>query len=246
MARKATARPRKRSKPLSQKRTSASRRWLWIAIGAALALMVALVGAALINNRDESAATQATAGSTLAEQIGQPIDGRIMGSHDAPVLIEAYEDYQCPHCQEFNRLLEDVIRNDLVASGKARFQFINRFVVSPESIIAAEAAECALDQGRFWEYHDVLFEALRNSRAAVRTDNLKKLAAEIGLDEDAFNQCLDSRKHYEALLREDAESMARGVNATPTIFINGVQYRGPFDPVQFKAAVEEAAKRAGL
>ncbi len=232
--------PRKGSKPIDTAATPgrASRRWLWIVAGAGIALLVLLAAVALLNNRPTSAPV--TAASSIATEVGQPVDRRTIGDPNAPVTIVAYEDFQCPHCQDFNTALEKTIREDLVKPGTARFEFKHRFVIGNDSLTAAMAAECAADQGRFWEYHDALLAALRRDPSAVQISDFERLAANIGLDTTTFDECIESQKHREAMLREDIEARDAGVDSTPTVFINGVRYQGSFDPAVFKAAVEQA------
>jgi len=232
----------KGSKPITA--TATARRglpgWVWIAVGAGLALLVILATVALLANRPR---TTTSPGSTVAEQLGQPVERRTMGRSDAPVTVVAYEDFQCPACQDFSLALEGTIR-ELVAAGTMRFEFKPRFVIGPESVTAMMAAECAADQGRFWEYHDALFAALRRNPRANQISDFEKLAAQIGLDSATFNRCLQSQQHKEALLREDIQARDDGINATPTVFINGRRYQGRFDPAEFRAAVEQAQREA--
>ncbi|MCO6449768.1 MAG: thioredoxin domain-containing protein [Caldilineales bacterium] len=246
MADKNTSTPRKGSKPIgaNSKSSGSNRRVLWIVVGAAVALLALLAIVAIFSNRSPQSTAQP--GTTVADQIGQPIDRRLMGSPDAPVLIEAWEDFQCPHCQDFAAALDETIRTDLVAPGTAQFQFNYRFVIGPDSITAGMAAECAADQGRFYDYHDLLFAELRsNPRAAAQVTPLKDLASQLGLNTDEFNRCLDSREHYADLLKADNDAANQGINSTPTVRINGEQYSGPFTPEVFVAAVEAAAAQAG-
>lgn len=231
----------KGSKPIGEaeaKQQASSRRWLWVVAAAGIALLALLAVIALLNSRQP--APTVTAGSSIAAALGQPADGRTLGDPNAPVTIVAYEDFQCPHCQDFNSALEETIRQDLVKPGVARFVYKHRFVISNDSMVAAMAAECAADQGRFWEYHDVLLAALRRNPRAVQISDFEQLAADIDLDTAAFDTCLESQKYKEAMLREDIEARDRGVNSTPTIFIDDVKYEGAFDPEAFKAAVEQA------
>ena len=124
--------------------------------------------------------------------------------------------------------------------GIASLEYKHRFVIGAQSAVAAAAAECAADQGRFWEYHDALFAAVGNDPQAVQVPSLKQLAVTTGLDTKKFDQCLDSRQHYEQVLREDADARNKGINATPWVLINGQRYQGGFDVTEFKAAVEKA------
>lgn len=233
--------PRKGSRPIGAGPAAGpNRRILWLAAGLAVALLLILAGAALLNTR--SAPTEpATTSGGYSERYGQPVAGRKIGSPDAPVEIIAYEDFQCSHCQRFNQEVKSSIMSDLVAPGLASFEFRHRFVIGPDSVRAGAATECAADQGRFWEYHDALFDALTANPRAVNSGDFKNLASQIGLDTVAFNACVDSDTHIEKMLREDSEARNAGVNATPTILINGQRYENAFTPEAFKAAVEAAA-----
>ncbi|RME45502.1 MAG: DsbA family protein [Chloroflexi bacterium] len=242
MAKKSQLPERKGSRPVGSKpvERGSNRRILWIAIGAAVVLVAVLVVVAIAGNRNRTVSSSESQ-ITFSERVGQPVDRRIIGDPNAPVLIEAYEDFQCPHCQDFTATMEDTIMDELVAPGLARFQFRNRFVINSESVTIALAAECAADQGKFWEYHDAVFAEISRNPRTYQAATLKKLASEVGLDREQFDKCFDTREHFEALLREDNEARNRGVNGTPTVFINGERYGGSFDPAEFKAAVEAAA-----
>ncbi len=238
----------KGSKPIGESGSvsgSGNRRLLWIVIGAAVGLIILLALVALLSGGNDTKTADDGTETSMAETIGQPVDGRLMGDPNAPVLIEAYEDFLCPHCQLYNAALGETIKNDLVATGIARYEFKHRFVINEGSITIGAATECAVDQGMFWEYHDALFVEIENNASAGLPAGLKRVAADVGLDENTFERCLDSREHYEQMLREDNNAARdRDVNSTPTIFINGTQFRGEFEPEVFKAAVEAAAADA--
>ncbi|MAU00589.1 MAG: hypothetical protein CL608_25880 [Anaerolineaceae bacterium] len=108
-------------------------------------------------------------------------------------------------------------------------------MIGPESIRAAEAAACANEQGQFWPYHDTLFANQRGeNQGAFRDDTLQAFAAALGLDEAAFNACLDSGRYRDEVQAETAAGQERGVRSTPTLFINGEKVEGaiPFDQLQ--------------
>ena len=104
---------------------------------------------------------------------------------------------------------------------------------------AAEAAECADDQGKFWEYHDLIW-----ANRSVDLDSLKGYAAQLGLDTTAFNDCLDSGKHASEVEKDYQDGQSYGVTATPTFFINGQLLRGakPFE--SFKTVIDAALAAA--
>lgn len=105
---------------------------------------------------------------------------------------------------------------------------------------AALAADCANEQGKFWEYHDKLFENQR----ALEDDNLRTYAQDVGLDMDKFNECYNSKKYQSDIDTDVAEGRALGVTGTPAFFINGRFLSGaqPFDA--FKAIIDEELARA--
>jgi len=122
-----------------------------------------------------------------------------------------------------------------VKTGKVRFGYWHFPFLGPESQWAAEASECAAEQGAFWAYHDLLFERQAGeNRGAFNKERLKAFAAELGLDTDAFNACLDSGK-YASLVKTEA-IMARSfqVRSTPTFLINNRPVVGalPFEVFQ--------------
>jgi protein-disulfide isomerase len=118
--------------------------------------------------------------------------------------------------------------------------------IGQESMWAAEASECANEQGRFWEYHDKLFaEQAGENRGTFSKSNLKRFADQIGLDTATFNACLDSDKHKATVQRDIDDGVREGVRQTPTLFINTIKIEGvpSFDALQ--QAIEKAASTGG-
>ena len=157
------------------------------------------------------------------------------GDPDAPVTIVEFGDFQCPYCGQFSAETEPLVDEQYVQSGKVRFGYYNFAFLGAESNWAAEAAECASDQDKFWEYHDKLYSSQSGeNQGAFTKDNLKKFAEELGLDIESFNECLDSGK-YTSLIQADTQAAsALGVGSTPTFLINGQAVVGaqPFEIFQ--------------
>jgi protein-disulfide isomerase len=108
-----------------------------------------------------------------------------------------------------------------------------------ESVWAAEAAECAADQDKFWEYHDILFAKQNGeNQGAFAKENLKQFAAEIGLDSGKFNECLDSGKHTELVQTDTATAQQIGVQSTPSFLVNGTPLVGAVAIEKFKELIE--------
>ena len=162
-----------------------------IVIGTAVAAVALLV--ALNSNRLQPATVGKLAYETGVTPEGQPYKG----SPDAPLKVVEYADFLCGHCGDFADTL-NTLAPDYIETGKVQVVFRNFAFLTPESFLAAQAAECALDQGadKFWKYHDLLFAARGTGRAAYSNTRLKMYAQEIGLDMTAFNRCLDLGVKY--------------------------------------------------
>ncbi len=128
-----------------------------------------------------------------------------------------------------------------MSQGKVRFVFRHFAFIGDESLWAAEAAECANEQGRFWDYYDKLFEEQAGENiGAFSKENLKRFAAELGLDTKQFNRCLDSGKYSAKVQQETAQGRQKGVRGTPTLFVNGKLIEGGGDYQILRAAIEAA------
>lgn len=145
---------------------------------------------------------------------GRVSDDPALGPETAPVTIVEYGDFGCSACKAWHRA---GILNELRTryGDQIRFVFRDFPVITPQSPKAAEAGQCAYDQGKFWEYHDWLYSA-----AAIDVSHLKTFAAEIGLDARKFNQCLDSGRHGLTVDRDLQDAIARGFRGTPEFLVN--------------------------
>jgi protein-disulfide isomerase len=146
-----------------------------------------------------------------------------MGNANAKVTIVEYADFQCPYCERYFKNNEASIVSSYVNTGKARFVWKDYAFLGQESLWAAEAARCANDQGKFWPYHDYLYnhQGAENSGAFSKA-NLKKFAGALGLNASQFNSCLDSDKYLSAVQAETQAGSGVGVSGTPATFVNGI------------------------
>jgi len=144
-----------------------------------------------------------------------------IGEADAPVTLVEYSDFGCPHCATFSETVHQLI-DAYVADGTLKITFKPLSFVTPNSPTAAAAGLCAADQGMFWEMHDAMFNLLSTQgSSAFAANTLTSVAAELGLDEDAFGDCLNdggTRDQVSAFL---AEAQGLGINSTPTAVFNG-------------------------
>jgi protein-disulfide isomerase len=155
--------------------------------------------------------------------------GFAKGGKDAPVTIVEFSDFQCPFCRNVNATLQQVLDR---YPGKVRLLFRDFPLAQlhPGAPKAHEAARCAAEQGKFWEYHDLLFE--RSPKHAPA--DLKQYAQELKLDGAAFGRCLDGGKHAAEVTKDLQEGVRLGVTGTPAFFINGRALEGaqPFTAFQ--------------
>ena len=180
----------------------------------------------VIPTADNSAAQQKLMETVLAKT------RHFKGDPDAPVTIIEFADFQCPYCGRFFAETKPQIDEQYMQNGEVRFAYFNFAFLGSESNWAAEAAECAADQDKFWEYHDKLYGSQSGeNQGAFNKDNLKKFAEELGLDTSAFNECLDSGKYTQLIQDESSLASSIGVRSTPTFLINGQAVVGaqPFE-----------------
>ncbi len=166
--------------------------------------------------------------------------GFVRGPKDAPVTVVEFSDFQCPFCKTANATVKQLLDK---YPGKVRLVFRDYPLATlhPQAPKAHEAARCAADQGKFWEYHDLLFE--RSPRMAPA--DLKQYAQELKLEAAAFAQCLDSGKYAAEVDKDFQEGAGLGLTGTPSFFINGRQLVGAQPLAAFQKIVDsELAKQA--
>jgi protein-disulfide isomerase len=170
-------------------------------------------------------------------ELSPPVSPRdhAQGPADAPVTLVEYGDFECPHCGRAYPIIETVQKH---FGKRLRFVFRNFPIgtIHPHAQKAAEAAEAAGAQGKFWEMHDTLFQ----HQQALDDVHLAKHADALKLDRARFDREMAAGA-YTARVREDFLSGVRsGVNGTPTLFINGLRYDGSWNPESLIAALERA------
>jgi protein-disulfide isomerase len=161
-------------------------------------------------------------------------DDPSLGPASAPVTLVEFSDFQCPFCQRVAPTLKQV-KDTYGDKVRVVWKDFPLTQIHPQAFKAGEAAHCAADQGKFWEYHDRLFA----NQQALQPNDLKKHAADLGLDAAAFASCLDSSKYGERVRDGVAQGSRLGVNSTPTIYINGRVLSGAQPYETFAAVIEE-------
>ncbi len=158
-------------------------------------------------------------------------DDSVKGQDNAPVTMIEFSDYECPFCERFYVQTLPQIQKDYIDTGKVKFVYRDYpLSFHLNATKAAEAAECAGEQKKYWEYHDVLFQ----HQNALDNKSLKQYAIDLGLNTAAFNQCLDSGAMLGEVQKDFKEGSRLGIRGTPTFFINGTRVVGaqPYDSLK--------------
>jgi protein-disulfide isomerase len=160
----------------------------------------------------------------------------VRGSPDAPVTIVEYADFQCPFCSKAEYSIAQVLRE---YPGKVKLVFKNFPLDFHENAMpAARAALAAGEQGKFWEMHDLIF----SHQSSIKQDDLSQMAKGLGLDVDRFTRDLDSQKVKTEIDAELAEGRKRGVNGTPTFYVDGQEMVGALGASQFEAMIDRSLR----
>lgn len=212
-------------------------RLFWIVTGLAIAGVMAFA----FRSNEQAPSSSASSGTSLDNSLGEISLDKSLGDENAPVVVVEYGDFQCPACQRFFAGPVRQLKDEYVQSGKVRFVFRQFAFLGEESQWAAEASECANEQGRFWDYYDKLYQAQNGENVGIfNQDNLKRFAIDLGLDTAEFNQCLDSGRYAEKVQQETLEGQRAGVRGTPTVFVDGRYLENGGSYPVLKAAIETA------
>jgi protein-disulfide isomerase len=221
---------------------------LWV--GGFIILLIAILISPTIYNSLKPAGS-----FTRITPEARPLEnGKTIGNPNAKVKIEVYEDFQCPSCKLYTDDAEkQLFQSTYITNGQVYyierlFPFIDSGSITKESHQAANASMCALELGRFWDYHDILFanQGAENS-GAFSDKRLQAFAESLGLDMTAFNSCFSANKYSADIEADYQMGIAAGVNSTPSVFLNGTEitpgYRPTYD--QLKTAIDAALASGG-
>ncbi len=163
---------------------------------------------------------------------------RLRGNPKAPVMIVEFSDYQCPYCHSVEPTVKELLTKygDKVSLSYRDFPLT---AIHSQALISAEASRCALEQGKFWEYHDQLFTASK-----LEKDDLIGYARNLKLDEKQFDSCLTSEKYKGDIDKDTQEGRKAGVTGTPGFFINGLEISGAKPKDEFERVIDDELARA--
>jgi protein-disulfide isomerase len=232
--RKSKAREAGRRAPSQRKRRNSDLKTYGLIVGAIVLAVVAIVILVLLDQGGSRSQAQAEASASA----------KSVGAQDAPVVVVEYADFQCPYCRQFAEGAERQLRADYVDKRQVRFVFRHLAFIGDESLWAAEASECAGEQNRFWEYHDKLFAEQRGENTGTFSrNNLKRFAADLGLDTAQFNQCLDSNKYWNLVQQEGNDAKRLGISSTPSVSVNGRLIKDGSSYQVLQAAIDAALNK---
>jgi protein-disulfide isomerase len=157
------------------------------------------------------------------------------------VIVE-FSDFQCPYCRQFHEQTLPQIVQGYIETGKVRLGFRDFPImqIHPYAGLAALAAECADDQGKFWGMHDLLFERQSEWAIPQARELFAAYARELGLDEEAFSECMTTEKHAEEIFQDLQDGVSYGVQGTPAFFINGEKLEGAWPFEKFQEVIDAA------
>ena len=206
-------------------------------------------GAGSLPAGDSAQTGQNQAQNSGPVKVADRSDEPVVGNKNAKITIIEFADFQCPFCQKFFQETYPQIKSKYIDNGliKMEFRHFPLTQIHKNAQIASVAAECANQQGKFWEYHDLLYKNSKADGTGLNSADLKKYADSLGLNagtlgfaKNKFNQCLDSNATLKIVQSDLSEGSKDGVTGTPTFFINGKKVVGALPFEQFQTAIESA------
>jgi protein-disulfide isomerase len=185
---------------------------------------------------DSAAAVAQPTSTTVGTRIEVSVDDDpFLGPADAPITIVEFSDYECPFCTKWHVEVWPRLQEAYPDQVRLVYRDFPLYSIHGNAIPAAEAANCAGEQNKYWEYHELLFQA----KQGLGEEAFKQYATEIGLDEAAFNECLESRRYQDEVDADLQAAMKLGVRSTPTFYINGIPLIGAQPYQNFKDLIDK-------
>lgn len=169
----------------------------------------------------------------------------VKGDKNAKVTVIEFADFRCPFCEKVFTDVESQLQKDYIDTGKVKFYFRQYAFLGPASTVAANAAECANEQNKFWDMHDYLYknQPSESDTSMYTTDNLTQIAGTLGMNTDQFRTCLSSNKYNKNVTDDFTAGQKAGVSATPTFYIDGNQLVGAQPYSAFQTLIDQELKK---
>ena len=178
----------------------------------------------------------------IPQAISYPLaDGNAIGDPNAPVVIEEFSDFQCSYCRTFHQTTGAQIIEQYAETGQVFFIFRNFVIIGRESLAAANGSMCAAEQGKFWEFADILFANQSGHDTGAFSDRrLEAYAESINLDTSLFRSCMRESRYQDQIQQDYQTGVSYGINSTPSFIINGKPVVGALTFSEFQAEIEAA------
>lgn len=182
-------------------------------------IVIAVLSVSLSSNNKTTNLDQSRTFGTVNTSMGSPL----LGDPSAKITIIEFGDFQCHQCNNWFHNTKPQIYENYIKTGKANLVFVDLAFLGIDSPKAAQAAYCADDQGRYWEYHDMLYNSQEPQIDGgwASNERLKAFAFDLGFDMDLFNNCLDSNKYQKRVQFNINQAKSNGATGTPTFVIVG-------------------------
>ncbi len=223
-----SSKPKRKTRAQVRAEAESARKRRLLMIGGAVALAALVAGVLIWTNRESSDLPSLQAADVAAFE-GVPADGRVLGDPNAPVTLVEYGDYQCPACASFSTQIFPELLADYISTGQVTFEYRDLAFLGDDSVTAAQATACSIDQDGFWPYHKTIFanhygENLGN----LSESRLLQMAELSGLDRDQIESCLDDGTTAADVQNMHQEATELGISSTPSFVVNGelVEWQG--------------------
>jgi|SRR3989344_430795 len=193
-------------------------------------------GSAVVNDQNNNNQPTVPRGVANVNAEDYVDDDPALGNDNAQLTIVEFSDFQCPYCKRFRDQTFDQLKEQYIDTGKVKLVYRDFPLSSihPMAQKAAEAGECADEQGKFWEYHDKIFE----NQQLLSIDSLKQWAKDLSLDTTKFNNCLDSGKYANEVKNDLNDATSSGGQGTPYFLVGNTQLSGAYPFSAFQQAIE--------
>ena len=222
--------------------------------GSIIIAAILIVGAIFISQRPSFSQYKSAQSDAAKEKVSQPEEITVkgvnidfegfptMGNPEAKVVMVEYSDFACPFCSRFWQETLSLIKKDYVDTGKILFVYKDFIVVGGD--MGAQAAHCAQEQGKFWEYHDKLFSRTAEDRSRWADSEVHRgYARELGLNEELLIKCFEERRYQEKVTLSTQEATRNGGQGTPFFLINGEPVFGAQPYSNFQKVLDAALQK---
>ena len=180
----------------------------------AIPIVITIIAVLYMTSPHESKSNELT--PQMLVQNGSPM----LGDPNAKITIVEFGDYQCTYCHLFHQNTKDALLQQYVDTGKVNFVFRDYPLNGPDSVFAADAAYCAGDQGKYWQYHDELYKNWGGEKTGwVNQKSLDAFATTVGLDLSTFDKCLSDKKYEQKVLDNQKFGNTIGIDGTPSFVV---------------------------